>query len=282
MPLRKKLLLACALLFCLGAALALWAFVIEPGRLTVDKQTLALKGWPRELNGLKIVLVSDLHVGAPRVGADKLPKIVALINQQQPDLILLAGDFVVGGELGARAVAPEVIAAGLRDLRARLGIFAVLGNHDWWEDGPRMRLALEKNGIRVLENDAARIESNGAAFWLLGIGDLWTGKPDFAAALAKVNDDAPVLAMTHNPDVFPRSPARISLLMAGHTHGGQVWLPFIGRRVVPSQYGQRYASGHVQEGGRQLYVTNGVGTSVFPVRFLVPPEISVLTLTGNP
>ncbi len=261
--------------------LAVWAFVIEPARLTVDSQTLSVKGWPLALNGLRVVLASDLHIGAPHIGADKLPKLVALINEQQPDLILLAGDFVVGDEIGASQVAPETIAAGLRGLRARLGVWAVLGNHDWWTDGPGMRKALENNGIKVLENSATRFTDKGEAFWLIGLGDHFTNHTDLKGALTQVTDDAPALALTHSPDVFPSLPDRILLTFAGHTHGGQVWLPFLGRPVIPSAYGQRYATGHIQEGARHLFVTNGVGTSILPVRFLVPPEITVLTLASE-
>ena len=133
-------------------------------------------------------------------------------------------------------------------------------------------------GIKVLENDAVRLERDGRHIWLLGIADAWTRKPDFSKALAEVTDDAPVMAFTHNPDIFPNAPQRVLLMLAGHTHGGQVNLPFVGRLVVPSKYNQRYAIRHVIENGRHLYVSPGVGTSIFPVRFRVPPEITVLDL----
>ena len=189
----------------------------------------------------------------------------------------MLGDFVIQDVVGGEFVEPETIAAHLKDLRAPLGVYAVLGNHDWWLDGERVRRALESTGVRVLENDAARIEKDGRAFWLAGLADLWTRKPDIEATLAKVTDDAPVIALTHNPDLFPRIPPRVILTLAGHTHGGQVNLPVVGRPVVPSQFGQLYAQGHVQEQGRHLFVTSGVGTSIIPVRFRVPPEIIVLT-----
>ena len=278
---RKKILVTLAALLLCGVALALWAFVIEPSRLTVRQETVRLGNWPPRLDGLKIVLMADLHIGSPHVGADKLPRIVELANAQQPDLILLAGDYVVGDEAGAEFVEQSVIANGLKGLRARLGVYAVLGNHDWWEGGPKMRQALEDAGVRVLDNRALRLESNGQAFWLMGLADFWEGQPDIKGTLAQVTDtDTPVLAVTHNPDIFPEVPERVSLLMAGHTHGGQVWLPFVGRYVVPSKYKQRYAIGHIVEGAKHLYVTPGIGTSVFPVRFLTPPEITVLRLTN--
>jgi predicted MPP superfamily phosphohydrolase len=137
---------------------------------------------------------------------------------------------------------------------------------------------MEVAGIPVLEDDATPLSSEGCAFWLVGVGDYWEGKHDIRAALAKVHDAAPVVVFTHNPDIFPEVPASVNLTIAGHTHGGQVYLPGLGRLVVPSQFGERYAIGHVEEQGRHLFVSAGLGTSILPVRFLVPPEISVITV----
>jgi hypothetical protein len=268
------LLLACLLL-------AAWAFVIEPNRLTVNEVTINLKDWPPAFERLRIALISDLHVGSPYIDSAKLQRVVETTNATQPDLILLAGDFMVTSGKES-TVEPEIIAEGLKNLQARFGVFAVLGNHDWWYDGERVRAALSRVGIRVLENDVARIEYEGHTLWLAGIADAWTRKPDIAGTLQKVADDGPIIALTHNPDIFPDIPARVALTLAGHTHGGQVSIPFVGRPQVPSQYGERYAIGHVEEGNRHLFVTPGVGTSILAVRFRVPPEISILTLTAQP
>jgi predicted MPP superfamily phosphohydrolase len=138
--------------------------------------------------------------------------------------------------------------------------------------------ALQKEGIQVLEDDAVRIRRGSAHFWLVGLSDFWEGPHDLRKAFGKVSDGAPVLAFTHNPDVFPVMSNRFSLLIAGHTHGGQVHLPLLGRPIVPSMYGQRYAYGHVVENGRHLFVAPGLGTSILPVRFRVPPEVTVLKL----
>jgi uncharacterized protein len=188
---------------------------------------------------------------------------------------------VIQGVAGGEFMEPERIAESLRGLRAPLGVYAVLGNHDWWFDGPRVTRAFEGVGIRVLENDAARVERNGRSLWLAGLADLWTRKPDVSRALTGVTDDGPVIVFTHNPDLFPQVPPRAALTLAGHTHGGQVCLPLLGRPVVPSEFGQRYADGHVVEGGRHLFVSSGVGTSIIPVRFRVPPEVVILTLRGD-
>jgi predicted MPP superfamily phosphohydrolase len=219
-----------------------------------------------------------LHAGSPFITVDKLHRIVETTNAAQPDLILLPGDFVGHGVIGGTPIEPEVIASVLKELRARFGVFAALGNHDWWYNGPRVKKALENAGLRVLENDSAMIECDGAAIWVAGIGDKWEGKPNIASALKKVDPSATIIAFTHNPDIFPSIPARVALTVAGHTHGGQVALPIIGRPIVPSEFGERYAAGHIIEGPKHLFVTTGVGTSILPVRFRVTPEISLLTI----
>lgn len=265
-------------LLCCVAFLALWAFVIEPSRLVLRETPITLQSWPASFKGLRIAVISDLHAGSPYITLDKIHQIVETTNAAQPDLILLPGDFVIHGVLGGTFMEPEVIASALKGLRARFGVFATLGNHDWWYNGPRVKKALETAGVTVLENDAAAIERDGAAIWIAGIGDKWEGNPDIASALARVDDSAPVIAFTHNPDIFPSIPARVALTIAGHTHGGQVALPIIGRPVVPSEFGERYAAGHIVEGSKHLFVTTGVGASILPVRFRVPPEISLLTI----
>lgn len=279
---KKFALITLGALLLLSATLALWAFVVEPNRLTVNEVTIRLPNWPRDFEPLRVALISDLHVGSPYIDTAKLQRIVQTINAAQPDLILLAGDYVVTGSVrGGHTVEPEIIAAELKPLRARYGVFAVLGNHDWWYDGQRVMRAFNDAGLRVLENDVARIEHDGRSLWIDGIADDWTRKPDITGTLQRVTDDGPVIVLTHNPDIFPAIPARVSLTLAGHTHGGQVNIPFIGRPQVPSQYGQRYAIGHIVEDNRHLFVTPGIGTSIYPVRFRVPPEISLLTITGQ-
>ena len=175
---------------------------------------------------------------------------------------------------------PEVFGPLLKDFRAPLGVYAVLGNHDWWFDGQRVRRALEANGIKVLENEVAKLDTRGTSFWIVGLADLWTRPQSVSETIAQVPVGAPLLALTHNPDIFPQLPQDVALLLAGHTHGGQVQLPFVGTVVSVSRYGDRYLSGHIVENGRHLFVTTGIGTSIYPVRFGVPPEIVLLTLIG--
>ncbi|MCA1614434.1 MAG: metallophosphoesterase, partial [Acidobacteria bacterium] len=266
-------------LLVVAALLALWSFVIEPDRLVVREVALSLPRWPADAGRLRLAVVSDIHTGSPHVDASKLDELVEEINRLKPDAVLLLGDFVISGVAGGEFIGPEVTSERLKGLRPAHGTFAVLGNHDWWEGGERVWRSLEGAGVRVLENDAVSFTHGGRRVWLVGLADLWTRKPDIQASLSKVtDDDSPVFVLTHNPDIFPDIPEHVALTLAGHTHGGQVRLPLLGRPVVPSRYGQRYAAGHVVEGSRHLYVTTGVGTSIIPVRFRVAPEIVLLRI----
>lgn len=262
-----------ALLALAALALGLRAFWIEPAQLVVQRASATWRG-----PALKVALLSDLHIGSPHVGIEKLRRVVEMVNAESPDMVMLAGDFVTRGVLGGKLVEPEPIAQELKNLRAPLGVVAVLGNHDWWYDGTRVISAFRAAGIRVLENDAARVESAAGPLWFAGLSDEWTQRADWQATLRNVSDDAPLIALTHNPDVFVEMPSRVDFLLAGHTHGGQVRFPLIGAPIVPSRHGQRFTRGLIEENGRSVYVTSGIGTSILPARFGVPPEIVILTL----
>jgi predicted MPP superfamily phosphohydrolase len=258
--------------------LALYGFVIEPSRLVLRQTTITLAAWPESFKNLRVSVISDLHAGSPYITIDKIRRVVEITNAAQPDLILLPGDFVIQDVLGGKFMEPEAIVAELKNLKARDGVFATLGNHDWWYNAPRLKQAIANAGIPVLENQAVKIERGGNTIWLAGLADEWEGQPDIAGTLKQVTDNSPVIAFTHNPDLFPAIPSRIALTIAGHTHGGQVALPLIGRPIVPSKFGQRYAVGHIVEDGKHLFVSTGIGTSIIPVRFGVPPEISLLVI----
>lgn len=274
-----KILVAAGVVF---GVLGTWAFWLEPSSLELREYGLEIPNWPRSLAGLRIAALADIHAGSPFNGLDKLERIVALTNQSKPDLIVLLGDYVIHGVRGGAFVPPDELASVLAKMQAPLGVWAVLGNHDWWLDAERVQSALEHHGIRVLEDSSAPIRRGSGEFWLTGIGDFWEGRADIPDALQDVPEDSPIVAITHNPDVFPDVPHRVNLLIAGHTHGGQVRIPFFGPVIVPSSYGRRYAAGHVVEDGRHLFVSSGLGTSILAVRFLVPPEISLLVIEPGP
>ncbi|GAB1722331.1 MAG: metallophosphoesterase [Nitrospira sp.] len=261
--------------------LAGWGLWWEPASLSTREYELALPGWPASARDLRIAVLADLHTGSPHNDLEKLQDIVQAANRAQPDLVLLAGDFVIHGVVGGHFIEPEASARVLRSLQAPLGVYAVLGNHDWWFDGTRVRKALEAEGIPVLEDRAIPLMFHHTSIWLAGVSDFWEAAHDVRRALSGVDETSPVIVVTHNPDVFPEIPGRVTLTIAGHTHGGQVAVPGWGRPVVPSQFGERYAIGHIVEGGRHLFVSTGIGTSILPVRFRVPPEISIMTIRST-
>lgn len=278
-----------------GAAMTGYAFAIEPGfLLRVQRYALTPPGWPAGFR-LRIAALADIHVGEPYMSLRHVERIVETANSLKPDLIVLLGDYAAGHRWVTRKIAIADTASVLTGLQAPLGAHAILGNHDWWDDrqaqkrraGPCLyRTALETAGFPVYENDGVRLVHQDKPFWLLGLADQiafitgrnrFAGLDDLDATLAKVTDDAPVILMIHEPDAFTKVPSRVALTLAGHTHGGQV--RFFGYSpVVPSAYGNRYAYGHVVEDDRHLIVSGGLGCSILPVRFGVPPEIMLIEL----
>jgi uncharacterized protein len=268
------------------ALVAGYAGAIEPGfRLVVTEYGLTPPGWPRDF-ALKIAVIADPHAAEPYMGAARIEEIVAATNALAPDLVVLLGDYEANHRFVTRSVPPETWARLWAQCRAPLGVQAILGNHDWWFNLPRIRATLGAAGIPVMENDAVRLVHRGRPFWLLGLGDQiahirapghFEGIDDLPGTLAKVADDAPVILLAHEPDIFVKVPQRISITLAGHTHGGQIRL-FGYSPVVPSSYGNRFAYGHIVEGGRHMIVSGGLGCSFAPVRLGVPPEIVLVRL----
>ncbi len=294
---RRLFLQATAGAAVLGGS-ASYAFAIEPAyRLKMSTYRPAPANWPRHLR-LRIAALADFHVGEPYMGLERIEEIIEATNALEPDLVLMLGDYAPGFRILTRPVELDAFAALATRLKAPLGVHAILGNHDWWDDEVAQRTrkgptaaarALRGAGIPVLENDAVRLVKDGSPFWILGLGDqiafLRTrsrvkGVHDLPGTLAQVTDDAPAILLAHEPDIFVRVPDRVALTLSGHTHGGQVRI--LGYSpVVPSRYGNRFAYGHVVEGGRHLIVSGGLGTSKVPVRLGVPPEI-VLVELGDP
>lgn len=222
------------ILVMLGAAALLWGFGIEPKLL----KTSVYRIRQPELAGLKIVFASDFHAAPGH--ERRLRKIVGRIAAQQADMILLGGDFVKGRRF-EKSMPIEKIAPILAELHAPLGVYAVLGNHDWRRDGVRIADVLQKHGIEVLENENRRIDRSGGSFWLAGLADCNMRRPDVDKALENAGN--PVLVITHSPDIFPQVPERAALTLAGHTHGGQVALPWLGALLVPSVFGKGMRAG---------------------------------------
>jgi uncharacterized protein len=254
------------------------------GDLELREETLALPHWSQTL---RVAVVADVHAGSPQVNEERLDEIVALVNRADVDLVALLGDYIDPEVALGKWIEPEAIAARLARMRSRLGTYAVLGNHDWGHAGARMGAALREAGITVLEDEVVHLSTDsgppaagrsGRGFWIAGIADLMAREPDLDGTLAKIPHGEPVLLLSHNPDVFPHVPGRVALTLSGHTHGAQVDIPVIREKTTPSEYGARYTGGHIEEGGRHLYVSDGIGTSRFPVRFRAKPVIPVLEL----
>jgi uncharacterized protein len=278
-----------------GMATTTYALIIEPSyRLRI--QTYALKP-PRWTPGLKlrIAILSDPHLVKPHMPLSRWEKVIAAANALEPDMTILLGDYLAGHFFRTGTCTFAQVARAATQCKSRLGTFAILGNHDWWEDltaqkkgqGPTIgQKALEDVGIPVLENKAMRISNGSLPFWLTGTSSIvavkkgrgrFEGRDDLPGTLAQVTDDAPIIHLAHEPDLFTQIPDRVSITLSGHTHGGQIRL-FGYSPVTPSSYGNRFAYGHVVEQGRHLVVSGGLGCSILPVRFGVPPEITVLEL----
>jgi uncharacterized protein len=284
---RRRLLIGSVGLIGLSAsATGAYAGAIEPSDLLVTRYALTPPNWPAGQK-LTIAVIADLHAGGPHMTLPHIAHIVDTANALHCDVVVLLGDFKAFYKFNFMPVDDPLWAAELGRLRAPLGVWAILGNHDWWHDLHGVRSALANARIPVLENDAVLLGPPGQKFWLAGIGDQlahwisrgrFRGVDDLPGTLARVHTDDPVVLLVHEPDIFTQVPQRVALTLAGHTHGGQIRVPFIWPQFVPSRYGARFAYGHVVEDNRHMIVSGGLGTSVIPARLGVPPEILHVTL----
>jgi predicted MPP superfamily phosphohydrolase len=260
--------------------LAIWGFVWEPAQLVRRDYVLSLPNWPKECSGLRVAVVADLHAGSPHIDLAKVDQVVRMVDDSDADIVLLAGDYVIQSVVGGRYIPISDVAPHLHALTLHKPVYAVLGNHDWWRGGVTSRRALHAVGITVLEDQSTEIQHGACHFWLAGIGDFVTAPHNVGKALAGIPPGQAILALTHEPRLFPKIPARVALLIAGHTHGGQIRLP-LGWLSGPRLSTQWNAHGHIVEGGRHLFVSTGIGTSHMGVRIGVPPEVSMLTLNAQ-
>ena len=282
----------------LGVSTTAYGFSEPVLQLGVTRYRLSPPQWPADFR-LNIAVIADLHACDPWMSLERIHDIVERTNSLNADVIVMLGDYVAGHRKVTRFIPASEWAPVLARLKAPLGVHAILGNHDWWEDKEvqregkgltNARRALEASGIPVYENDAQRLSKGGRPFWLAGLGDQLAyvparrfrpvrriGVDDLGATLAKVTDDAPVVLLAHEPDVARRVPSRVALQLSGHTHGGQVrlfgWSP-----VSPS--GPQLTYGHIRM-NCDVVVSGGLGCSIMPFRLGVPPEIVLVSLGGQ-
>jgi predicted MPP superfamily phosphohydrolase len=260
------------------------AFVVEPDSLVVVEYALELDNWPAGLEGFRIAATGDIHGGAPYIDERKLQEVARRITLAKPDLIVWLGDYVIQEVIGGTFMEPERIAEILARAEARYGHLAIIGNHDRWLDSERVERAFQERGIPFARWEDHVITANGVRVHLYGLDDFelsknYWGMFKIASEHWKtIAKGEPLILLSHNPDVLPFVPPEAALTLAAHTHGGQARFPLLGSPIVPSSFGQRYARGLITEGGRHMFVNTGIGTSIIPVRFSVPPEISILTL----
>lgn len=289
---RRAFLQSAASVVWAASGLGSYAFAFEPGlRLKIASYNVAPPNWPTGLT-LRAAVLADIHACEPWMPAARVRAIAELANALQPDIIFLLGDFSGGHTIMTSAVMPEEWGEALSALRAPLGSYAVLGNHDWLhgplpnmpaDDAAGVRNALIAANIRVLENHAVRLSKQGQPFWVAGLGDQIAGPrgtrrgvDDLPGTMAQIADSAPVIMLAHEPFIFRRMPDRVALTLSGHTHGGQVNLPFAETRYTRSFADLVY--GHIVQNNRNLIVSGGLGTSHAPVRFLRPPELVAVTI----
>ncbi len=267
-----------------GYWLNIYAWFIEPNQLVVRRVEIVSEDWHGA--PITIAAISDTHVAGPHVNAARMGRIVQRINALRPELVVLLGDYV-NGHLHPFERSPaenQDITGGVATfaaLRARYGVVGVIGNHDVWYDRAAIQMALEDAGAAALWNRHIVIRrTGGAPLVIAGLADFTTGDPDFAAALDGAPTGADTIVISHSPDPFTDMPPGLALMLAGHGHCGQVTIPLIGRPITPLR-NPRYACHLVEENGKRMYVTAGIGTSIVPVRFLNPPEIVLITLRGE-
>ena len=282
-------LAALGMAMLIGVLLA-YAYFIEPRQFVIVEETLTVPYWDRELNGLRVVAISDIHTGSNYAPLERIRFVVEKANEQNADLIVLLGDYVsessrgrvrnpAEGEDGTQLKIPvNEIADALQGFKAKYGVYAVIGNHDWYHNEQRVHRELERVGINVLNNEVEEITVGDRQFRLWGIEDLWKNRLVPTGPFEQIADKRNVIAMTHNPDTLLSAPAGFSIMFAGHSHGGQINFPIFGPFAPFND--PRFMDGHAEVDGKHVYVTSGVGTSVIPFRWRVPPEIAVITLNA--
>lgn len=261
----------------LGVGALGWGRAVEPNWVEVEQVELTLPRLPRAFDGFRLAQISDIHIEGGQMRRE-FPQIADLVSAQGADAIVMTGDYITGlGDWQA-----EALFQGFRRLHAREGVFAVLGNHDYWGRAVQPMLALRRAGVHQLHNQSVKIERDGASLWMCGLDDWLAGKADIAALLDTFPSQSAAILLGHEPDVADEvaPTGRFDLMLSGHSHGGQIALPFFGPIHVPVG-AQKYRRGLYRVGEMALYTNRGLGTIDLPIRFCARPEITVFTLRSR-
>lgn len=262
--------IVCILLFF---TIFVYSYFVEPSRLVTGYETISLKNWNKNLNGFKVAVVSDLHIGRKYTKLKRLNEIINKVNSEKPDMIVILGDFDAL-YIEVSKIPHKDISKTLNKLKAPYGVYAVLGNHDY-EPAGVVRNILDNTDIKLLKNTSDYITYKGEKIRICGIDDWWHENTDIEKLIG--NTKIPTIFLSHNPDAFDEVPEGVPLTLSGHTHGGEVVFPFYGSPFVPSVHGRAYSKGLIKSKNKQLFITSGVGT-ISGFRALDPPEIVILSL----
>lgn len=264
-----------ALLVSLPLAIAGYSYAIEPNWIETTHLEIPISGLPREFDGLRVVQISDLHVG-PYASKEDVERVVAAVNRLKPDVVAITGDFV---SLSAENIYP--CAEALEKLSPRMGTYGILGNHDFATDPDAIAEALRSVGISVLRNQADHLTIGSQRLWIVGVDDVYLFQDDLPGAMADVPPGDKSILLCHSPDIVEQAiEMPIDLILVGHTHGGQVRLPIFGAPVLPV-HNPQYEAGLFAVGQSLMYVNRGLGVVYPPVRFMSRPEITVITLRAQ-
>ena len=244
--------------------LLFYSILIEPNIIKVKKLHFNMENMPKA----KIVFVTDFHLS--KLSKGRLERIIEKVNNENPDIIISGGDYVINHNAKI-SMKMEDVAEMLSKMKNRYGIYSVLGNHDYFQDGKYIKSSLKNQNIKILENSNEKIEIDGKPLYIAGISDMQTTIIDLDKALK--NTQGPTILVSHSPDIAPFARGKVDIILSGHTHGGQIRIPFYGAVIVPSKYGKRYEGGFVED---IVYVSKGLGTSILKLRFNCAPEITAI------
>lgn len=289
----KRISLVFGIFAVLLTAFLSYSYFIEPRQFVVVSETISVPHWSKELDGLRVVTIADIHTGSNYAPPERVRYVVEQANAQNPDVIVLLGDYVSeakwdrdarnkpeGTDRTELKIPVQTIAESLKGLKAKYGVYAIIGNHDWYHNEQNIhRLLEEVSGINVLNNEIVEIPVNGQTLRVWGIEDLYRNRKVPLDPFALLPEKKNIIAITHNPDSSLQTPEGFAIMFSGHTHGGQLNWPIFGPKAVFND--PRFMDGHAVVDNKHVYVSSGVGTSVIPFRFRVPPEINVITLNSN-